>query len=192
MLNAWFQALHQYFRRYEPYPLPAILTVLGCGVLLQAAISYFSKGKLSLSPQTVVENAAVTAATLFLSIATYRLSPWHPLARYPGPLLHRLTKLRVAYASWFGTNFRDIKAMHEKYGPVVRVGAFLIADPFSTQLLVLSMRLQARTSYPSRKCLLSKRFIAVCLKTNVSLLKEYEGSRRFSYSAHSLSRSPAR
>lgn len=45
----------------------------------------------------------------------------HPLARFPGPLLHRATRLVWVYKLMRGTLPHDVLPMHEKYGPVVRL-----------------------------------------------------------------------
>jgi hypothetical protein len=46
---------------------------------------------------------------------------FHPLARFPGPLIHRITRLAFVYKFLRGTLPYDILPMHEKYGPVVRI-----------------------------------------------------------------------
>ena len=118
-LTGTCQAAHLVFKRWEPKePLVHLLLLLG----VPATLSSLLVGRYALV------TFGIYWTSLVASIVMYRMSPFHPLARYPGPLLHRLTKLRVVWASWFGTNFRDIKSMHEKYGPVVRVGASAIAE----------------------------------------------------------------
>jgi cytochrome P450 len=46
---------------------------------------------------------------------------FHPLAKYPGPFLHRATRLAFIARQLRGTLARDMLAFHELYGPVVRV-----------------------------------------------------------------------
>ncbi len=46
---------------------------------------------------------------------------FHPLRNVPGPLLYRATSLAWAFSFLRGTLVMDILAMHEKYGPVVRI-----------------------------------------------------------------------
>ena len=74
-----------------------------------------------------VLGALVTFATYYgvlsTSILIYRLSPWHPLARYPGPLLARTTKWWLVAKSIFGKQHLTIHALHERYGDIVRIGA---------------------------------------------------------------------
>lgn len=65
---------------------------------------------------------SVFYVTLVVSIVLYRLSPFHPLARYPGPLLAKVTKFYGVYVMASGKNHIFHKRMHEEYGPYVRVG----------------------------------------------------------------------
>jgi cytochrome P450 len=44
-----------------------------------------------------------------------------PLSRIPGPKLYALTKWRLARDDW-GRRTRTINTLHERYGPVVRIG----------------------------------------------------------------------
>ncbi|KAL0579555.1 hypothetical protein V5O48_002435 [Marasmius crinis-equi] len=61
-------------------------------------------------------------AVIFLCTILYRLSPWHPLARYPGPWICKLTKFRVALEGGKGRLYLYTRDLHEKYGDVVRIG----------------------------------------------------------------------
>lgn len=63
-------------------------------------------------------------AFLLLSIITYRLSPLHPLYQYPGPFLAKLSNFYGAYIAAGGKQHLHFKRMHEKYGPIVRLGTF--------------------------------------------------------------------
>lgn len=45
-------------------------------------------------------------SSLGLSIIAYRVSPWHPLAKYPGPVLARVTKWWMAY--WIANGTRHL------------------------------------------------------------------------------------
>ncbi|CDO69439.1 hypothetical protein BN946_scf184791.g34 [Trametes cinnabarina] len=60
--------------------------------------------------------------TLLLSTALYRLSPHHPLARYPGPFACKLSKFWLAFLSLTGKQHLYLKSLHERYGDVVRIG----------------------------------------------------------------------
>ena len=89
--------------------IPAYLTFLylpHAGSTIQAAVKVFG----------------LFWSTLVTSILAYRLSPWHPLAKYPGPLLCKLTKFHLAYFSLGGKQYLYYYELHRKYGHVVRVG----------------------------------------------------------------------
>ena len=65
---------------------------------------------------------AVYYTSITLSIVLYRLSPFHPLADVPGPLLNKITKLTGMWHSYTGRQHVVNRAQHEKYGPFVRTG----------------------------------------------------------------------
>ncbi|KAM0723251.1 hypothetical protein Q7P37_001452 [Cladosporium fusiforme] len=58
-----------------------------------------------------------------VALALYNVSPFHPLARFPGPKLAASTYLYEAYYDWWlvGRYGKVIARMHERYGPVVRI-----------------------------------------------------------------------
>ncbi|KAJ5714392.1 cytochrome P450 [Penicillium malachiteum] len=60
-------------------------------------------------------------ALAFTSLCVYRLF-FHPYAKYPGPLLGKLTNYYAVYHSWKGDQHLDMWRCHEKYGPYVRYG----------------------------------------------------------------------
>ncbi|KAK4889667.1 hypothetical protein LTR27_011559 [Elasticomyces elasticus] len=62
--------------------------------------------------------AAVILGTL-VGYITYALYI-HPLARYPGPLLGRLTQWYDVYHAFVGDKHVNFLRLHQKYGPVVR------------------------------------------------------------------------
>ena len=62
-------------------------------------------------------------STLIISILVYRAFPWHPLAKYPGPLICKLTKYHLAFLSLYGKQYLYYSQLHKKYGDVVRIGA---------------------------------------------------------------------
>ncbi|TEB33679.1 cytochrome P450 [Coprinellus micaceus] len=73
-------------------------------------------------PALIVHGYIVFWLTLVLSIISYRVSPFHPLAKHRGPLLCKVSKLYGTYFAIKGTYHQCVKELHEQYGPVVRVG----------------------------------------------------------------------
>ncbi|KAF8178952.1 cytochrome P450 [Pholiota molesta] len=61
-----------------------------------------------------------TGAALFAT-AAYRVSPFHPLANYPGPWLWRISSFRLAYVSYMGRRHLVLDELHRKYGPFMRI-----------------------------------------------------------------------
>ncbi|KAF8173014.1 cytochrome P450, partial [Mycena galopus ATCC 62051] len=55
-------------------------------------------------------------------IVAYRLSPFHPLAKFPGPLLPKATSLWFAYLVYTGKRHVKLAQLHDKYGVFVRTG----------------------------------------------------------------------
>lgn len=109
------QCTHVVLHYCEPknlvQPLKVILPAISIAVGL---------GGLSLSSCLIT--IATYLLTLAISVTVYRLSPFHPLAQYPGPVLNKITKLAGMQNSWGGHGHRNNHQLHAKYGPVVRVG----------------------------------------------------------------------
>ncbi|KAF8590792.1 cytochrome P450 [Ramaria rubella] len=66
--------------------------------------------------------AAIYASSSLLSTMIYRLSPFHPLASFPGPVLWRISSARLAHISFEGRRHLILDALHKKHGPFVRIG----------------------------------------------------------------------
>ncbi|KAH8673451.1 cytochrome P450 CYP548A5 [Xylariales sp. PMI_506] len=63
--------------------------------------------------------AAITA--YFACLVIYRVY-FHPLAKYPGPFLAKITDAYQLYHAWKGDRHLDFWRMHERYGKIVRFG----------------------------------------------------------------------
>ncbi|KAL0576546.1 hypothetical protein V5O48_005438 [Marasmius crinis-equi] len=117
-------ANHLYFKRYELLRTNVIHTALvlffqpGLFALLQVLPS--STSKLSLS--TILISYLLFFASLASSIVLYRISPLHPLANIPGPLIFKTTNLWRVYICWSGLQHHTLKALHDQYGSIVRTG----------------------------------------------------------------------
>lgn len=75
----------------------------------------------------------VGPAVYLFGLAIYRIY-FHPLARYPGPLLGKVTDLYSAYHAWKGDRHLEFWRCHEKYGPIVRFGPSSLSFNSSTAL----------------------------------------------------------
>ncbi|KZV90686.1 cytochrome P450 [Exidia glandulosa HHB12029] len=65
---------------------------------------------------------ATYLSTLAASIVAYRLSPFHPLASYPGPLLARVSALWQLWTELDGKQHITYRRLHSQYGEIVRTG----------------------------------------------------------------------
>ena len=114
-----FQVSHLVFRYCEPkskqFRLALLLVV---PVLLSNLISYTGRSLCSAVPLAFV----VYTGALILFTLAYRLSPSHPLAKYPGPVIAKTSKWWAAYISARGDSHRYQKYLHDIYGDVVRIG----------------------------------------------------------------------
>lgn len=98
---------------------------------------------------------------LFTSIVMYRLSPLHPLAKYPGPIACRISQLWAVVIYSGGKAHYYRKLLHDQYGPIVRIGT-----PLMCVTLALLMEVKGQTNY----LLLTK----ICFRTS-SARKECQG-----------------
>ncbi|KXJ87359.1 benzoate 4-monooxygenase cytochrome P450 [Microdochium bolleyi] len=83
---------------------------------VQAALDHATFGR------AVASVAAVYTGYKVL-IALYNISPLHPLHKFPGPKLAAAGYFYEAYYDWIrgGRYTQEIKRMHAKYGPIVRI-----------------------------------------------------------------------
>jgi len=113
------QFTHYSFNRHEPKtPQPVLITTLvvptfWSTILLQSFAS----------PLSAISFSFITYfAVLSISIAAYRLSPFHPLASFPGTTLCKLTKWWGVWETYNGKRHLRVHELHKNYGPIVRVG----------------------------------------------------------------------
>ncbi|GJE87389.1 cytochrome P450 [Phanerochaete sordida] len=111
-------ATHLVFNRFEPTELPVV------AALLLGTPSVFSP--LLVGHHGILKGTFLTfsvfLATLAASVALYRISPFHPLARYPGPLLAKISRWYWAYIAVQGHQHTEFQHLHEIHGDVVRIG----------------------------------------------------------------------
>ncbi|KAI0667876.1 cytochrome P450 [Trametes maxima] len=109
--------------------LPAVFGVSYC-----AAVAFRTLSSFALSAGIVLY--CIFLLALAVSTVAYRLSPWHPLASYPGPRLAKATGLWLTYVSIGGRRYLVIDELHARYGPFVRIGPNILSinSPSATSL----------------------------------------------------------
>ena len=75
--------------------------------------------------------------SLLAALLFYRLSPWHPLASYPGPVLARITSLWLTYSSLWGERYKAIDDLHSRYGEFVRIGESELRNQSQTRVALM-------------------------------------------------------
>lgn len=59
---------------------------------------------------------------VIFATSLWRISPFHPLTRFPGPLLNKITSLHLAYMAYSGRRHLIMERLHQRYGKFVRTG----------------------------------------------------------------------
>jgi Cytochrome P450 len=79
---------------------------------------------LDIIPVDVTWHTIVTKLLLLvlLFVIYHSINCYLPLSHIPGPSIYALTKWRLALDDYNGTRTRNIHALHQIYGPVVRIG----------------------------------------------------------------------
>ncbi|KAF8150653.1 cytochrome P450 [Crassisporium funariophilum] len=128
-------AVHLIFKRTETHE-PAWLVILVLAV--PAALTALYMPHASNILYAVLNVFSVYWLTLLTSIVVYRVSPWHPLAKYPGPLICKVSKFYLAFLSLVGKQHIFYANLHQKYGEVVRIGPneLSICDPDAVQPMI--------------------------------------------------------
>ncbi|KAB8262719.1 cytochrome P450 [Aspergillus pseudonomiae] len=85
------------------------------------------------SPFAIAGATALSGVIYLVVVSVYRLY-LHPLAKYPGPWLAKVTSLYAAYLSYTGEIHLEMWRAHEKYGDVVRFGPNRLLFRTSTAL----------------------------------------------------------
>jgi hypothetical protein len=115
------QATHVVCHFREPRSLPAYAAVLFAAPLLLTPTLVTSRAALALVV-TFARTLVLYLVALGTSVALYRLSPLHPLYRYPGPVLARISRLYATRLALDGRQHLTTDALIRRYGPIVRTG----------------------------------------------------------------------
>jgi hypothetical protein len=101
------------FHKYEPQkPVPALSLL----ILLPAALSWINP-EIS-APLTFF---AYWFLLLFFTVV-YRISPFHPLAKFPGPSLNKISRIRLVQVMSGGGLHLYHQKLFQQYGDIVRIG----------------------------------------------------------------------
>ena len=119
--------MHTIYRRFEPQPInyqaTLLLLVLIPAIPAYGLVSTASAGGTICSSLFMLSlSYSLFYTILVISIIIYRVSPFHPLASFPGPSLSRVSQLWPALVCSQGKRHEYFKGLHDKYGPYVRVG----------------------------------------------------------------------
>ena len=110
---------HLIFRFFEPKSkLSRVALLLVTPTFLSQPLSYTGR---PLHTAVPLAFTAYIGALIFFTLA-YRLSPFHPLTKYPGPVIAKASKWWAAYICARGDPHRYYKDLHDHYGDVVRIG----------------------------------------------------------------------
>lgn len=72
--------------------------------------------------RVVIINAAYSLPIALIAEGLWRVSPWHPLAAFPGPLWCKLTGFKLASVVSTGHRHVWVRELHKKYGKIIRTG----------------------------------------------------------------------
>ncbi|KAF1819203.1 cytochrome P450 [Dissoconium aciculare CBS 342.82] len=76
---------------------------------------------MELSLWSLIYSVSAVSCLILISYTIYTIF-LHPLAKYPGPLLARLTDLHSTYHAVHGDRHLEFQRLHSIYGPIVRFG----------------------------------------------------------------------
>ncbi|KAF9017568.1 cytochrome P450 [Hymenopellis radicata] len=100
------------------------IAVASLGAAWVAVLAAFASSGVGLWTALATATAAlITYITTVIWVAIlYRLSPLHPLWAFRGPIMNKITSLKLLHSVWAGKRFMDMKELHDEYGNFVRTG----------------------------------------------------------------------
>ncbi|THH16440.1 hypothetical protein EW146_g4196 [Bondarzewia mesenterica] len=107
------------FKHYEPQGLLSLTILLG---LIPAILTLVIRPLFATISKSIFCAFTSYYSLILLYTVIYRLSPLHPLAKYDGPVLGKVSKWWSSYICAGGKQHLYYKALHERYGDIVRVG----------------------------------------------------------------------
>ncbi|KAM5536556.1 hypothetical protein V8D89_009833 [Ganoderma adspersum] len=110
--------VHQIFRKYETFSLPFHAFLL---LVPPVIVSVRLTGGWPAVSELVFCYASYLGV-LSMSVVAYRLSPFHPLHEYPGPVRCRTSMFWHVARTMSGKQMVYLRSLHDAYGDVVRIG----------------------------------------------------------------------
>ncbi|KAJ6588103.1 cytochrome P450 [Mycena capillaripes] len=112
-------ACYLFFKRYEPKDVALLAGLLVVPPLVIAFLPQEYPHELLGS---LLRAYSLYYSGLLVSVITYRISPAHPLSKYPGPVACKISKLWLTSVVSRGKFHVYLKGLHDKYGSVIRIG----------------------------------------------------------------------
>lgn len=106
------------FHRYEPDSPKALFSIL---LMVPSGLGLLAHRSTGSGISSIVTAFSYYFIIIFFAIS-YRLSPFHPLAKFPGPILNRISKLQSFRMVVRGHLHQYYQELHQQYGDIVRVG----------------------------------------------------------------------
>ena len=126
--------MHAVYRRFEVDPGRTLLTSLLLLGIPSASTYLFSTIHTPLVEAAFI-SFSVFYAALISSVVLYRISPFHPLAKYPGPFVCKVSMIHMAFVTVRGKRHEYIRSLFDKYGDIVRIGE-MFSRIFPTTVLL--------------------------------------------------------
>ncbi|KAJ7157762.1 cytochrome P450 [Mycena filopes] len=107
------------FKRYEPKDARILV---GLVALPPLAIGLLPRQDSLNKFLSVLWSSLLYCSALVTSIIAYRVSPLHPLSKYPGPVACKISKLWLMWIASRGKLHLYVKSLHDTYGTMIRIG----------------------------------------------------------------------
>lgn len=146
----FWQAVHLVFNRYEPRH-GGVLLFLTAGIPCLISAILFIYGGVHPTFFAFFKTVWIFLTSLTLSVVAYRVSPFHPLAQYPGPVFLRISRLFALYIMLSGKQQLYYHELHRVYGPYLRTGLYTLPDLLIPILIIFLTRPQSHP-YFRRRC----------------------------------------
>jgi len=118
---------HAMVKRTKPSSITVVLILL---VIVPTILSFLVTPFIGVS-RGITLTLLTFYASLSTSIVLHRLSPFHPLSQYPGPIPCKISKIWMMLKAGTGKQHLYIQSLHQRYGDIVRIGPneVSISDP---------------------------------------------------------------